>query len=107
MEVNRFEVWLIALDPVKGKEMKKTRPCLIISPDELNHHLDTPVIAPMTTVVHRYPTRVKCIFKHVTGEVALDQIRAADRSRFVRRLGEMDPLTCKHICEVLIAMFEY
>lgn len=61
----------------------------------------------MTTVVHRYPTRVKCISKHETGEVALDQIRAADRSRFVRRLGEMDPLTCKQICEVLIAMFEY
>ena len=107
MEIARYEVWLVALDPVKGKEINKTRPCLIISPNEVNQNLYTPIIAPMTTVIHNYPSRVICKFQNVRGEVALDQMRASDVSRFRRRIGMMDEATCRLVAETLVAMFEY
>ena len=75
MEVNRFEVYLIYLDPTVGSEIEKTRPCLVISPDEMNHNIKTVIVAPMTTKGRPYPTRVKCKFKGKEGQIILDQIR--------------------------------
>src|SRR3954447_24383730 len=88
-----FRVYLIALDPTVGSEISKTRPCLVISPDEMNRHLRTVIIAPMTTVRRGYPTRVTCKFGGKSGEVALDQIRTVDRGRLTRRLGAIDRAT--------------
>ena len=106
MEVKRFDVYLVQLDPVRGSEMRKTRPCLIISPDEMNIYLNTIIIAPMTSVTRNYPTRVNCIFQKVRGQVALDQVRAADKSRLSRRLGMIDEATATKVCNVLTVMFE-
>lgn len=85
--VERFEVHLVVLDPTRGSEIQKTRPCLVVSPDEMNRHIRTVIVAPMTTGGHRYPTRIPCSFEGVEGHVVLDQIRAVDRSRLVKRLG--------------------
>src|ERR1035438_7750262 len=89
----RDEVWLIALDPSKGSEIKKTRPCLVISPDEMNEPLQTVLVAPKTTPLRSYPTRVNLTFRNKTGQVALDQLRAVDRQRLVRRLGVVSTKT--------------
>jgi mRNA interferase MazF len=83
----RFDVLLVALDPTVGSEIRKTRPCLVISPDQINRHLQTILVAPMTTRGHAYPFRVRCRFQGKEGQIALDQMRAIDRSRIVRRLG--------------------
>src|ERR1700693_3989944 len=83
----RDEVWLEVLDPAQGAEIQKTRPCLVLSPDEMNQHLRTIIIAPMTTVTRPYPTRVAVRFQGKRGQVALDQLRAVDRQRLVRMLG--------------------
>jgi mRNA interferase MazF len=101
----RDEVWLAALDPVQGTEMKKTRPCLVISPDEMNQHLQTVIIAPMTTRVRPYPTRVAVRFQGKSGQVALDQLRAVDRRRLVRKLGGMSPTACQQAATILLEMF--
>jgi mRNA interferase MazF len=106
MEVNRFDVFLVALDPTIGREIKKTRPCTVISPDEMNHHIGTVIIAPMTTKGRDYPTRVPCTFQGVTGEVVLDQIRTVDRSRLVKRLGHLSATTADRLTAVLIEMFQ-
>ena len=106
MEVNRFDVFLVALDPTLGREIKKTRPCTIISPDEMNHHLGTVLIAPMTTKGHDYPTRVACVFQGVEGQVVLDQIRAVDRARLVKKLGCLSPTTAERVLRVLLEMFQ-
>ena len=81
--VNRFEVHLVVLDPAVGKEIQKTRPCVVISPNEMNHRLGTAICAPMTTRLRKYPTRVTCEFQGKTGQIALDQLRAVDKSRLV------------------------
>jgi len=83
----RDEVWLVTLNPTQGVEIQKTRPCLVISPDEMNQHLQTVIVVPMTTVTRPYPTRVPVRFQGKRGQVALDQLRAADRQRLVRKLG--------------------
>ena len=83
----RDEVWLIALGPTTGSEIQKTRPCVVVSPDEMNRHLGTIIIAPMTSAVRQYPTRVPIVHAGKPGEVVLDQLRAVDRSRLVRKLG--------------------
>jgi mRNA interferase MazF len=101
----RDEVWLIALDPSKGSEIKKTRPCLVISPDEMNEPLQTVLVAPMTTTLRRYPTRVNLIFRNKTGQVALDQLRAVDRQRLVRRLGTVSAKAAHEVAGVLVEMF--
>lgn len=101
----RDEVWLIALDPSTGSEIKKTRSCLVVSPDEMNEPLQTVLVAPMTTTLRRYPTRVNLSFRGKTGQVALDQLRAVDRLRLVRRLGAIPPETAREISEVLLEMF--
>jgi mRNA interferase MazF len=101
----RDEIWLVSLDPTQGSEMRKTRPCLVISPDEMNRHLRTVLIAPMTTVERRYPTRVSLTFQRKRGQVALDQIRAVDRQRLVRRIGKASSATAQAVSGVLIEMF--
>jgi len=107
MVINRFDIWLVNLDPAIGKEIKKTRPCLIISPDEANRYLNTVIGAPMTTTIRNYPTRVSCVFRKKKGEIAIDQIRALDTNRFVRKLGKLDEQTSKKVCETLSEYFSY
>jgi mRNA interferase MazF len=101
----RDEVWLVSLDPTQGAEIQKTRPCLIVSPDEMNHHLRTVIVAPLTTVARSYPTRVTVSFKRKTGQVALDQLRAVDRQRLVRKLGTVGANTAQGASAILIEMF--
>jgi mRNA interferase MazF len=102
----RDEVWLVVLDPTQGSEIQKTRPCLVISPDEMNRQLRTVVIAPMTTVIRPYPTRVAVQFQGKRGQVALDQLRAVDRQRLARRLGEVSAKTAHDVSSTLLEMFE-
>jgi len=99
------EVWLVALDPTSGAEIRKTRPCLIISPNEMNLHLRTTIIAPMTTAERPYPTRVAVTFQGKRGQVALDQLRAVDRQRLVRKLGTVSARTAAAVSAILIEMF--
>jgi mRNA interferase MazF len=99
------EVWLIALDPSKGSEIKKTRPCLVISPDEMNEPLQTVLVAPMMTTQRSYPTRVNLTFRNKTGQVALDQLRAVDRQRLVGKLGVISAKTAGEVSSVLVEMF--
>jgi mRNA interferase MazF len=105
MVVNRFEVYLVNLDPTIGKEIQKTRPCLIISPDEMNNHIATVIIAPMTTKGRDYPTRVNCIFEGKNGQIVLDQIRTIDKSRLVKKLGKISTGIQKEVSVVLLQMF--
>ncbi len=99
------EVWLISLEPALGAEIQKTRPCLIVSPQEMNSHLLTVIIAPMTTKARRYPTRINVTFQGKRGQIALDQIRAADRQRLVRRLGSIHSKTARAVSDSLVEMF--
>ncbi|MBP5976042.1 type II toxin-antitoxin system PemK/MazF family toxin [Brasilonema sp. CT11] len=105
MEVERFEVFLVALDPTLGSEIQKTRPCVIVSPDEMNRHLRTVIVAPMTTKGRSYPTRVPCIFQETEGQVALDQIRTVDKVRLVKKLGSLQSDTGSEVLSVLQEMF--
>ena len=101
----RDEVWLVTLDPAHGFEIRKTRPCLVISPDQMNSNLQTVVVAPMTTVTRPYPTRVRVRFQGKTGQVALDQLRAVDRQRLVRKLGKVSSDTAAAASATLVEMF--
>jgi mRNA interferase MazF len=101
----RFDVLLIRLDPTEGREIKKTLPCLVVSPDEMNRHSSTLIIAPMTTRGPSFPTRVACEFKGKEGQVVLDQIRTIDRSRLLRKLGRVDEETQSKVLSVLQEMF--
>src|SRR5437899_1989254 len=105
MVINRFEVYLVNLDPTIGHEIQKTRPCLVVSPDEINHNIRTVIVAPMTTKGAAYPTRVVCRFKGKTGRVVLDQLRTVDRARLVRKLGRLDRKTSATVLDVLQEMF--
>ncbi len=104
MVVNQYEIYLIDLDPTKGHEMQKMRPCLIISPDEMNHAIETIIIAPMTTKSHKYPTRVELEFEGKRGWIVLDQIRTVDKSRLVRRVGRIQRKEIAKVKEVLKEM---
>jgi mRNA interferase MazF len=106
MAVNRSEVYLVNLDPTVGSEFRKTRPCLVVSPDELNHAIRTVIVAPLTTKGQGYPTRVACRFKGKVGQVVLDQIRTVDRARLVKKLGRLDAKTAAVVFAVLREMFE-
>jgi mRNA interferase MazF len=99
------EVWLVSLDPAQGSEIQKTRPCLVVSPDEANEYLRTVIIAPMTTTERPYPTRVSITFRRKRGQVALDQIRAVDRQRLVRKLGAAPAQAAQAVSSVLVEMF--
>lgn len=101
----RGEVHLVRLDPTSGSETRKTRPCVVISPDELNAHLRTAIVAPMTTGGQAYPWRVACRFQRRTGFVALDQVRTVDAERLVKRLGRLSPETVTAVLRGLQEMF--
>lgn len=101
----RDEIWLVSLDPTQVSEMQKTRPCLVVSPDEANGHLRTVIIAPMTSIERTYPTRVSIVFQNRRGQVALDQIRAVDKERLVRKLGTAPAKTIEGVSSVLVEMF--
>jgi mRNA interferase MazF len=101
----RGEVHLVRLDPTLGGEIKKTRPCLVISPDELNRHLRTAIVAPMTTGGRDYPWRIRCRFRNRSGFVALDQLRTVDQERLVKRLGQIQPATLAEVLQGLQEMF--
>jgi mRNA interferase MazF len=103
--VKRFEVHLVNLDPTIGSEIKKTRPCLIISPDEMNRHINTVIIAPMTTKGKSYPTRVECKFQGKQGLIVLDQIRTVDKQRLVKRLGKVTSAIQADVLKILGEMF--
>lgn len=105
MVVKRFEVYLVNLDPTIGREIRKTRPCLVISPDEMNRYVSTAIVAPMTTKGRDYPTRVGCSFNGKDGQVVLDQIRTIDKSRLVHKLGEIDQKTKEDVLAVIAEIF--
>jgi mRNA interferase MazF len=101
----RGEVHLVRLDPTLGSEIKKTRPCLIVSPDELNQHLRTVIVAPMTTGGQAYPWRVQCRFQNRSGFVVLDQLRTVDRERLLKRLGRLSSGATSEVLDALQEMF--
>ena len=101
----RFDIFLVGLDPTVGSEIKKTRPCVIISPDEMNMYIRTVIIAPMTSRGRAYPTRVACRFQKKTGQVVLDQIRTVDKTRLVKRLGKLSRAAQSRVMSVLSEMF--
>lgn len=101
----RDEVWLVSLDPSHGAEIQKTRPCLVVSPDEMNRYLQTVIVVPMTTTMRPYPTRVPLRFQGKSGQAALDQLRAVDRQRLVRKLGTVSPSSAEQASAVLLEMF--
>jgi mRNA interferase MazF len=103
----RGEVYLVELDPTRGSDIRKMRPCLVISPDELNQHLRTAIVAPMTTAGHAYPFRPVCRFGGKEGRVALDQLRTVDRDRLRKRLGTLTPATLAAVFATLAEMFEF
>ena len=105
MVIKRFDVYLIELDPTQGSEISKTRPCLVISPDEMNRWIRTVIIAPMTTKGQTYPTRVACTFQGKEGQIVLDQIRTVDKSRLTSRLGRIDEATGSRVLAILSEMF--
>lgn len=102
--VKRFDVYLVRLDPTQGSEMRKTRPCVVVSPGEMNP-LKTVLVAPMTTRSRSYPSRVQVVFQRRKGEIALDQMRAVDHSRLVKKVGSLDPKTGNLALYVLREMF--
>ena len=105
--VRRFDVYLVGLDPTVGSEIQKTRPCIVISPDEMNKHIRTVIIAPMTSASKDYPTRVPCIFRKKHGYVVLDQIRTIDKERLIKRLGAIDSKAQLEVVSVLQRMFAF
>lgn len=107
MVANRFDVYLINLDPTIGSEIKKTRPCLIISPDEMNRYIRTVIVAPMTTQGKDYPTRVSLKFKMKKGQIVLDQIRTIDKARLIKKLGSINPKTQLEVISVLHRLFAF
>lgn len=103
--VKRFEVYLVTLDPSVGREIRKTRPSVVVSPDEMNRNIGTVIVAPMTTKGRPYPSRIQCRFRGKEGEVVLDQLRSVDKSRLVRKLGSLDKRTGDSALRVLAEMF--
>jgi mRNA interferase MazF len=102
----RGEIFLVGLDPTRGREIKKTRPCVVVSPDELNAHLQTVIVAPLTSAGKPYPFRVACRFENTPGLIVLDQIRTIDRERLSRRLGVLPAATIESALQLLREMFE-
>ena len=105
MVARRFDVFLVSLDPTIGSEIRKTRPCLVVSPDEMNGHIATVIVAPMTTRGRSYPTRVPCHFQDKDGQIVLDQLRTVDKVRLARQLGRVTGPTQKAVLAVLAEMF--
>lgn len=105
MVASRFEVYLVRLDPTEGREIRKTRPCLVISPNEMNRHIGTVIVAPMTTQGREYPTRIPVRFQRKSGQIVLDQIRTVDKMRLVKRLGKIDDATAQKVLALLNEIF--
>lgn len=105
MLVKRFDVFLVNLDPTVGSEIQKTRPCVVISPDEMNRYIATVIIAPMTTKGKQYPTRVVCQFQGKNGQIVLDKIRTVDKNRLVKKLGRISQDEQKMLLDILAEMF--
>ena len=105
--VKRFDVYLVNLDPAVGSEIQKTRPCLVVSPDEMNRNIRTAIIAPMTSANKDYPTRVSCKFKKKQGQIVLDQIRTIDKARLIKRLGTIDSRAQLDVVSILQRMFAF
>ncbi len=103
--VKRFEVYLVRLDPTLGSKIQKTRPCAVVSPDQMNRHIQTVIVAPMTTKGKKYPMRVECEFDGKQGQIVLDQIRTIDKTRLVKKLGELDDEAQEEALRVLVEMF--
>ena len=104
VKVEQYSVWLVNLDPTIGSEIRKTRPAVVISPDEMNDVLNTVIIAPMTTKVRNWPTRVRISFEGKEGEIALDQLRTIDKRRLVKQLGKIEPSVIVEVKRVLKEM---
>ena len=107
MVVKRFDVYLVNLDPTIGSEIQKTRPCLVISPDEMNRNIRTAIIAPMTSTQKDYPTRVSCTFQKKKGQIVLDQLRTIDKTRLVKKLGTIDSKTQLDVISILQRLFAF
>lgn len=105
MEIKQFDVYLINLDPTVGCEIKKTRPCLVISPNEMNRFISTVIVAPMTTKGRNYPTRFSCTFQGKKGQIILDQIRTVDKKRLVKKLGSISVHAKNSTLNILHEMF--
>ena len=103
--VSRFEVYYVNLDPTIGSEIKKTRPCVIISPNEMNRNISTIIIAPLTSKLRSYPTRVPCKVEGKQGQIVLDQIRTIDKSRLIKKIDTLNKITQKKVLNVLVEMF--
>jgi mRNA interferase MazF len=101
----RFDVFLVNLDPTIGHEIQKTRPCVVVSPDEMNRNISTVIIAPMTTKGREYPTRVICQFQNKDGQIVLDQIRTVDKSRLVKKIGQISQDEQREVLNILAEMF--
>ncbi|MGI8634863.1 MAG: type II toxin-antitoxin system PemK/MazF family toxin [Segetibacter sp.] len=106
VSVKQFEVWTVELNPTKGSEINKTRPCLIISPDSINRILNTVIVAPLTHTIKNYPSRVNCNFQSREGQIVLDQIRAVDKTRLLKKIARMNSDTNENICKILQVMFQ-
>ena len=107
MVAKRFDVYLVNLDPTVGSEIQKTRPCLVISPDEINRNIRTVIIAPMTSSLKDYPTRVSCTFRKKQGQIVLDQIRTIDKKRLLKKLGTIDSKAQLDTISILQRLFAY
>jgi mRNA interferase MazF len=105
MVAKRFDVFLVNLDPTIGNEIQKKRPCVIVSPDEMNRNISTVIIAPMTTKGREYPTRVICQFQNKDGQIVLDQIRTVDKSRLVKKIGQISQDEQREVLNILAEMF--
>ncbi|WP_291197116.1 type II toxin-antitoxin system PemK/MazF family toxin [Dyadobacter sp.] len=103
--MQRFEIYFASPDPSLGSEIKKTRPCLIVSPDEMNSHLKTVIIAPLTSTIRKYPTRIDCHVDGRDGQIVLDQLRAIDKVRLTKKIGQLDPATAQQVLSLLRKMF--
>lgn len=105
-EIERFSVYWVNLDPTKGSEIKKTRPCIVVSPDELNRHLNTVIIVPLTSTIRNYPFRVRCLVADKEGEAAIDLLKTVDKSRIGKYVSSLRKSEIKQMKEVLRQMFE-
>jgi len=105
--VKRFDVYLVNLDPTIGSEIQKTRPCLVISPDEMNRNIRTVIIAPMTSAQKEYPTRVSSTFRKKQGQIVLDQVRTVDKARLIQKMGTIDPKAQLDVISVLQRLFAF
>jgi len=105
--VKRFDVYLVNLDPTIGSEIQKTRPCLVISPDEMNRNIRTVIIAPMTSAQKEYPTRVSCTFRKKQGQIVLDQARTVDKARLIQKLGTIDSKAQLDVISLLQRLFAF